>query len=534
MLNTRVDLQAIEETITRPVLVIVTNDIKNLLGITRDIYTTYDVNDALIKSKNKLGEVKGENTFKEDMISIEYTENSEDGNDLSLVVYRPDFKPIYLDKELRAKFTPIYHSRKISIKFKYMTKSKSNAFALANKIRLFTSTDAMYKVHNLEYHYTVPNFLTNLLIHINNLKNTRIIDSEKLILEDYIATTFDNRVDFSHTLDANSDKSTLVIREAQLGIEGYIADDIANIQPEYDDSFTTWNLEFNYDFIYEKPVTILATYPLLVYNRLIDKQFRTFINPNTRAVDNVRAHRTGRRYGIDPITSTNSPFKINDENYYLTIPKIDQEVLPKPSAGLTRLFSILCILDDKDPTLLFNLNDIPEVEIKENMLDFITSEKNYFTEPMSSLFHIELYKNDKKDYSNKVILEGDGTLRSTYPLDYRYTYRVVVNIYRDLTLLNINARKRLKNFIIGELGSDELSDKKVFFNNMYNDITVSDSTKDIVTSYITLLGAKPENVYDVMHKTNKYSDLMFNLTADPNFRRTVQINLTSILREKNK
>lgn len=534
MLTTRIDLQGLEETVTRSIVIIAVRDIKRLLGITRDIYTTYDANDALIKKKNAVGEIQGENTFKEDMITLETSETSEEGEEVSLVVYRPDFKPIYEDKELRASFTPIYHKRKMSIKFKYSTKSKSSAFSIANKIRLFTATDAMYQVHDLEYYFLVPTFLVKLLATINNLKNTRLPDSEKLTLEQYINNTFDNRVDLTNTLDADLSKSTLVIREAQLGITGYMADDPYTIQPEYDDSFTSWNIEFTYEFTYEKPVTILVKYPLLVYNNLIPKPFRIFVNPNTRAEDNPRAHRTGRRYGIDPITTTNNPLKLSNDKYYLSIPKIDQEVLPKPADHLSRLFSVLCILDDNDPTLLFNIQDIPEVEIKEEILDYLMAEREYITEDCNSLFYLELFKDNKKEYNNKIIIEGNGTLRTTYPLDYKGEYRVVLNICKDMTMLHINARKRLKDFILSQLGTNEFKDKNVFIDEIYKDLKVNSSVKNIVASYIRILGAKPENVYDIMHKSNKYIDIMYDLTSVPRFRRTVMVNLASVLRVKEK
>ena len=38
MINVRADLYGIEETITRPILISITNDIKKVLGISKEIY----------------------------------------------------------------------------------------------------------------------------------------------------------------------------------------------------------------------------------------------------------------------------------------------------------------------------------------------------------------------------------------------------------------------------------------------------------------------------------------------------------------
>ena len=66
---TRFSLFATEETVTRPVLIIVSNAIKELLGINKNVYTKYDVKDSIILKKTKLGNIKIDNNTREEMHS---------------------------------------------------------------------------------------------------------------------------------------------------------------------------------------------------------------------------------------------------------------------------------------------------------------------------------------------------------------------------------------------------------------------------------------------------------------------------------
>lgn len=452
MIRTKLELQAIEETITRPVLVIVANDIKKLLGLTNDIYTIYDVRDNIIKKKNKLGNIRGDNTTKSDMMYIEATETGFENNELSLISIRPDFKPIYKDKEIGAKFQPVYLTKNMSIRVKYLSRSKSKIFAILNKLRLYTSNDRNYKRHQLVYHYTIPMKACMLLAEINNLKNKR--SEIALTLEEYINSTFDDRVDLANSIDGERLKSDLVIRESQIDVDGYIQDDVHGIQPEYDEQTNEWSLEFEYSFIYEKPVTLYLNYPILVYNTMISEQFRKFIKTRKPSKD---AYRTARSSDLYKLLNPFEDYRLRDGSYYLNIPEVDDFILPNPPSYYTRIFSALSLVNDANLTELFNIRDIPRIKFRDSVLKYIlNNEYNTIGTIFGGLFYIELYKNEDKD-TNKVIMDSDGTLRTEYPMDIKSTYRVVFNILTDLNFLNKKTLTSVKLYLMEEMENNELN-----------------------------------------------------------------------------
>lgn len=517
MISTKVELFGTEDTITRPITITVTNDIKALLGITKDVYTTYDIKDNIVKSKNKLGDIQGENTIHDDIINVEYIETSEEGNELSLIPNNSDFKPIYIDTDIRSSILPVYHSRKMSIKFRYSNKSKSKVFSILNKLRLYTSNDGMYKRHELEYHYVLPNFINKLLLHINDLKNLR--DTDILDLDMYVNNTFDNRVDFLNTLDANLSKTDVSIREAQLEIQGYITDDLHTLTPEYDEGTTYWSIEFNYDFIYEKPVSLIVNYPILVYNTLISKEFRTFIKNNE---PNPNAYRSHRSASMMDLVKRHDLFGIRNDTYYLTIPDFDREKLPDPPNFTARMFSVMVTVDVNDLNALFSIDDIPKIKFKDSVKNLIlTTEYPYIGKLHNSMFYIELYKNNKKDYNNEITMDDNGVLTSKLPLDIKSTYRVMFSVVTDLDMVTPEAKIRIKNYIKEEIAllKEEEKQELPFSIERLRDTdrdTVTSGVEQykresVIESYLTLLNIDNSEITNTIINTPRVEDIVFKI-----------------------
>ena len=513
MIYTRFELQALEESVTRPILILVGYDIKKLLGVDKNIYTKYDIKDNLIISKNKLGNIKIDNTTKSEMMYIESTESSFEEHELALIPVRPDFRPIYTDKDIDAKFQPIHHPRRMTLRVKYLSRSKSKMFSVINRLRLYTANDGMYTQHDLIYHYSLPNYVSKLLIEINNLKNKRL--DTALRLDEYISSTFDNRVDYANSLDGDIFKSDLIIRESQIGIEGWITDSLHDINPEYNEENAEWSLEFEYTFVYEKPISLLLKYPLVIYNTLIDKFFRNFQKEKRRSKN---AYRTARSSDLYKVTEPDRNLTIRDDSYYLTVPEVDREKLPYPPAFYARMFTVLNIVNEEDPCELFNIQEIPRIKFREHVLKFILgSEFKHVSDKFNSLFYIDLYRNKEKD-NNRVILHEDGTLRTEYPMDIKGTYRVAFNVLTDLNLLQGSSLKRVKNYLQEEVNENIISGEQSMqdiresnIHNIHSNITQVDNG-NMVSTYLNLISVDEKYVYKKIEEGTKLVDIPFTIS----------------------
>lgn len=517
MVTANIPLYGIEESVVRNIVIGVTKDIQKLIGISEEIYTQFDPKDNIQKQANMTGEMQSRNNNLQESMEIEFEEQSEPDMELVSNPVMPDSKPIYQDDEVEAKYTTIYQMRKLDIKFKYKTMSKSQAYAVVNRLRIMTANDAHTTKHDLEYFYNIGMFPTNYLVEVNTLKNNTLEVKEEL--EDYIKEKFDDRVDLTYAMDGDLNKAQISIREAQLEVNGFIEDEVYNINPDYDEDTNMYNIEFTYTVSYEKPISLLMCYSLLVYNQLIDPVFRDFIPKYKK---NTRAVRTGRIAPVHEVTEKKDLLEPLSNRRFFSIPELDEPRLPDPIDMIDRMFCVMCIIDRENPRFLFNLKDIPKIKFKTEIFNFLINEGSYVGEFKQSVFYLELYQNRERAYKYKLSIDSDGNVTSDKDLDIRYTYRVMFNVMSDLTRIDIKAKGRIQK-MLAAIENARIKDSTVihksfteYYLRLYNVINEKDPDGD------------KYNKWDVKHRIYNNNEL-FN-TKNVGMYRTIVTR--AILEEK--
>ena len=498
-------LQGLEETVTRPIQIIVANDIKKLLGLGRDIYIAFDPADERIaKIKNQLGDIDHDNTTFEEYILLETEETTEEGTELYMTTVKPDTYPIYQDIEIDSYIQAINQRRQLDFTFTYRNKSKSLVHSLANKLKLMTGDDGMYYRHELEYGYNIPPFVIKLLSHFNDLKNKRKRPDRQLSFSDYLARTFDTRLDLGGNLGKTIDNYTLYIREAQVNLEGYISDSVHDIKPEFDDNLNHWGITFRYRITFDKPVGLLLNYNMMVWNTPIAKEFRDFQhieNTSNRAI-----HPRSLR-GVNLTTIGHPIWHTRPRKDYLTIP-VEDNRLPNliTPRYLTRMFSVLTMVDSNDPTLLFNIDEIPNYRFKKSVYDMLLkSEYKWVGIPCCSVIFISLICGEVEQYENRIIMDAEGNLRTPKPMDVTKTYRVMFSLLNDLDMLNPGSTRRINRFI-----DDEMDAYREKYKNLRkNNDSLYTQAKEIYNDEVFL------DIYAEILQVD-YRDVLNNVNPDPN------------------
>ena len=504
-MKTKIMLQGLEETVTRPIQIIVANDIKKLLGLGRDIYIAFDPTDERIaKIKNQLGDIDHDNTTFEEYILLETEESTEEGTELYMTTVKPDTYPIYQDIEIDSYIQAINQRRQLDFTFTYRNKSKSLVHSLANKLKLMTGDDGMYYRHELEYGYNIPPFVIKLLSHFNDLKNKRKRPDRQLSFSDYLARTFDTRLDLGGNLGKTIDNYTLYIREAQVNLEGYISDSVHDIKPEFDDNLNHWCITFRYRITFDKPVGLLLNYNMMVWNTPIAKEFRDFQhieNTSNRAI-----HPRSLR-GVNLTTIGHPIWHTRPRKDYLTIP-VEDNRLPNliTPRYLTRMFSVLTMVDSNDPTLLFNIDEIPNYRFKKSVHDMLLkSEYKWVGIPCCSVIFISLICGEVEQYENRIIMDAEGNLRTTKPMDVTKTYRVMFSLLNDLDMLNPGSTRRINRFI-----DDEMDAYREKYKNLRkNNDSLYSQAKEIYNDEVFL------DIYAEILQVD-YRDVLNNVNPDPN------------------
>ena len=343
-----------------------------------------------------------------------------------------------------------------------------------------------------------------MLSHFNDLKNKRKRPDRQLSFSDYLARTFDTRLDLGGNLGKTIDNYTLYIREAQVNLEGYISDSVHDIKPEFDDNLNHWGITFRYRITFDKPVGLLLNYNMMVWNTPIAKEFRDFQhieNTSNRAI-----HPRSLR-GVNLTTIGHPIWHTRPRKDYLTIP-VEDNRLPNliTPRYLTRMFSVLTMVDSNDPTLLFNIDEIPNYRFKKSVYDMLLkSEYKWVGIPCCSVIFISLICGEVEQYENRIIMDAEGNLRTTKPMDVTKTYRVMFSLLNDLDMLNPGSTRRINRFI-----DDEMDAYREKYKNLRkNNDSLYTQAKEIYNDEVFL------DIYAEILQVD-YRDVLNNVNPDPN------------------
>lgn len=530
----KLSLFSTEETIDRPILTSVVEDIKNYLGYTNDVYTVYDEKDSIYRKKSIAGELKSPNTLPNESIVIDATEDIIDDYSRYLGYINPDTKPFYTDNDIDAGAKILYHKKKLNISFKYDSKSKSDVNALINRLRTNSVTEDYYITHNLEYSVILPIKYMKLLNHINTLKNNELKLGKTLA--DYISETFDSRATVIGSLDGNIYKDDVALRERQVSVIGYISDDISNIKKEYNENTNTWSVNFTYSVEYEKPTMFIVNYPLVVFNQLIDRDYRITMD----SVPNRLTVRTPANEAIyNSIISIPRLNKLYN-GQYVVFPSNDTETISPPTPNYVRVATAIALVEKDNLKKLFNLEDIRGFKFKDSFIEFIVcSELDYIGKPYQSMIYIEILKNGKPDYDNEVYIDKDLNLTTKLDLDPKSIYRVGVNILTDLSILSRDAVSRTTDYIKleNELFKESYSlvsqivdtqTKLIDSLQLYSELTTNETT--LLIKNIELLTLN-HNIGDYDNKVKAYNNantIVDNSTLPKDSRLVIKENIQTL------
>lgn len=515
MIAAKIDLYGMENTVTRPISIIMAGAVKELMNIAKDVPTVFDGNDPIFRTMDSRGEVKGMNTTLQEQMEVTFTDNPEDGAELNLTHLRPDKQPIFADDSIDACIIPMYQNRKIIMEVKYYNKSQSKIMAIINRLRIYLATDEHYIRRDLEYNYVIPNYVCKLIMKMNELKNN--VDIPKIELEDYLVNSCDQRLTLNYPEDGRFENTYLAIREVQCDVQAWLSDDLASINSEEDKDKKMHLITLNFEFYYEKPIGLYLKYPILVYNQFLGKEFiktvPRYTTPNPKAI---------RPYGGGAISMFGNPqsaLTTLPGMGYLTLPKYDRMNLPDNNRSLVRMLSVLVIVDPLNKRFLFNLYDMDdEIKFTDDIIKFLCeSEGEFVSEFRKSIFYVELYKNKQIDPTNKVKILRNGDVVTTEDMDLRATYRVVFNILIDLDMLTADAKRRIKEYLAS--------------------IAVDSKTVDNISSaYITILNIPENKIKAAMEEAKTTTDVIFKLTdisSEPFKTRQTTMIYSAMLEEVN-
>jgi hypothetical protein len=437
------------ENIVRPVAIEVARQIAKMLNLPADITVLLPGNaETTLYPNTELGAsgTAEPATFGHgERITLEIEENPVDDRILTTAVHQKENHPFFLDSAIGVKMYPVYSGTELSFNFKYRANSHTAARRFRNQMLSRTAQMREEILHELNYYYHVPYVFLHVLKHVHTLRE-RVAgygESWDKYVQDHItdaATTITDQI---------GENQALVIRELQtnpLGTFQFIGTTEAE---EKEKSSGTYVITFQYKFVFDQVIEVMAEWPLLVHNQLVDEQWRSRPWASGELVDpNRRKRRPSLSRGaFDYFTRVyTDPCKVKLMDGYV-IPDYDEWrpafVIPNTSTLLVGMIQV----DPTAPNVLFDLmGDLDGYSLDPTLREFILKEAPFMNIKGASVFDLRLYEGDHPMNDGLLSVSvPDLTILSNAEMDLRKTYHVRLALVNDLFTLTPAAWQRLRS-----------------------------------------------------------------------------------------
>lgn len=444
MPNISIMTPEVEDSVIRPSILGIINQLKEVTGIpkeTKVLYTDYlragfqrgsAMNQQVEDSKDRTSFSFG------DQLAIEVKQSYEEGNVNSTAVKTPEHIPIFDDSRIGVFIKPIYFKYNFSIAIRYRSKSPSDGKRWRDAIRLHRSNMRDILLHDIEYHYPFPTEALNILTVIHELREK--VDGYGESLVDWLAANSTTR--FTSVVNQAGKQSQLVVAEKQMRVLGQYDFNIAPEEGEPDSEGRAWTTTFNYNVSFDVPVAVNMKYPFMIHNQLIPEPYASYnqaydIEQSNKAYSNSLG-------ALSHFESTSQLDKIKDRTNIVRIPEFDEFLPTSKVHGTQPIISVLCEVDPDNKKILLNLKELGDYSIDSDILEFLKGEYSYLTLPYKSIFHISLYKWTALSSDKRIYVNEDLDVLAHDDLSLRINNRVMVSIVSDITYLDRDALLRLK------------------------------------------------------------------------------------------
>ena len=357
---------------------------------------------------------------------------------------RIENQPIFIDAETGVEIKPVYVKTNLKISVRYRTHSLTEIRRWRDSIysRYAEGKDINY--HDITFSYMVPNPYIELLTVIHSLWK-----SDTPPYTQNFDNYFKHRCTNSMTSIANPSgtQQDIVVTETRTRLIGSF--EFVGVPDPYekDGQSNGFLINFNYNICYSKPTMMVMKYPVVINNKMLPSRYVVFNNntPDPNKIPNQI--RSVSMQALKHLEGGGPDDLVNQSNQVMTVPRGDEFILNMTTIhGIAPLMTVLCLVDS-DGLGLLNLNQIPNVSINQDILDFLSqSEYQYVCDSYQSVYNITHYVGGFPTKTYGLTCDANLNIKATIPLNLRVQNRIVFSVVTDLTLLSVNSIERLKTY----------------------------------------------------------------------------------------
>lgn len=354
--------------------------------------------------------------------------------------HKSETTPIFADPALGLFLAPIVSNRELFINITYKSQDGVAAKAWVENMRSRIIGSRLQLFHRVQAYYIVPEEVTSIIEHVYELRENKAGYGETI--EEYFFPRADNR--FTTFTDQGEKNKALGFSVPYTELYGWFENPNEPDKPERGDKGENYTATLTYRVQLDVHTSLLLRYPIIVHNQYIDNRYIFNIKPT--AYDKLKVDGTQTAM-LDGFYGAKRPALDPEFSYGIRLPKHD-DWLAEPltyAPHTLQLYSVLIVVDENNPPLFMNIQDVEELELPDFVWDYIRSENNWMLKPTNSLFQFTLFLQNDSYPANCVNISETLDVTVKNVVNLRYQQHARFGVYLDLKYLNEEARNRLKD-----------------------------------------------------------------------------------------
>jgi hypothetical protein len=440
MASVSLSLPDIEQSVARPIIFHVVDQILELTQLPRDTQVQYiGQRGAILTPGSSIDEEGNRNikTNSDRYVFISVTESYQLEAMQETYVHAFEHRPVFEDRKLQLSLRPIYTTSDVRIEIKYRTTSETECRRWMAEMLLKTSRGRDLNLHDLSYSYSLPVPFVSFLEDVWTCREAVAGYGDSF--KDYILHHASDRL--SLVANRAGEHRQLSISEKQMRVQGYFDFQGVPDAPSRDDSGGVWEISFNYKFSYQRPDAAFLHYPVSVHNQLLPEQYLG-LHLDTRDPEYRSKYYSQSYDALSLFENDRLICNIRPEDRVIRLPAFDDFEPPYPNPSYAPIVSALILLDE-DRQNLMSLTELDTHVIDSNILNFLKEEHSYLTRLYQSFFRVVLFEGDTECPDDWIQVDSQLNIKATRPLDLRKVYHVVFCVTVDPNTVLKNAFDRL-------------------------------------------------------------------------------------------
>lgn len=433
----------VRDSVTRPVTLDIVRQLLAWTGLPKDTQILFPGYDQRPPQTGSTISTEAEfNYFNaHSMWKIEIEETHQEDRGLSIAVLYDDNPKIFDDEDARVWMRPAYSPCDITLRIRSRFTDKDQAIRWREDIRTRVGMNREARVHDISYSYLFPREFIKVLEEIHRLRESPQNEPYGQTWEEYLNFYFSPKARLLSDLTGKN--TQWGVAETQARVLGYFNFEMISDENDKDSETSVQNIEFTYTFKFDKPVSTVLCYPLVINNQLIGRGYRP-TNKYDRVEDKALQY---SQSAFNFRQFENSLLTENIAMPGISIPPFD-EFLPARGTvppDTLRVLTGLTTIDHDTPLDLLSLEQLGNHTIDPEVLEFMRGETNWLTRMGTSIFNVMVYRNEYPLQRDHYEVTPDLMVRLVNPPSLRDTFHVRLSLYQRPRLLPAEAKERLRN-----------------------------------------------------------------------------------------